>query len=1128
MPRKYPGEKIEMKRETRRSFGMGFGKSAHLAFALAITLTIVLAAAAGAGAQNLQNGAIHGTVYDTSKAAVPNVKLTLTNPSTGIRRELSSEADGTYDFETVPPGEYTLTAESTGFATATVKQIVVNIGTSVTIDVMLPLKTQTQSVTVVAEAGAVVDTSTSGVTQLINSTSVENLPFPGRDYRDLAQLTPSVQVVPGLRGGIRMGGQQSDYSGLVIDGADETNNYFGENFGSLETKNLTVPLESVQEFQVVTNGFAPEFGRATGGLLNVVTKSGTNELHGEAHEYYRGASLTENDALGNPSNITNQNQFGGSVGMPIHKDRQFLFLSTDIQRENGPLKTVFCPPSAPNFAACELSLQTPGPVIMPPVPGTAEILPAACGSPAAAIGKPLLPTCYGVKDLAQFESSNNQYQNFFTLLGHYDYQFSPANHFSVRGLGTRNHTNGFTGGQGQTETFDAIGNTENFVTQGISGVFALTTVLGQKVNEIRVSVSGETRKRHAIQTGVPEIQITGVGNFGQRFYLPANNDAGKLQAQDNFSYTFGKHDMKWGGDVDSFADRKDVFAGWSAGEYNFNSVQDFLNYNPTEFIEGFGLNNLNVFQANTLYPDYQTGAGLYWQDKWQVTPKLTVTYGVRWDGTWNPQPQTPIPGQEVWAGQGASSHIIPVPQRTPDDFKQWGPRIGVAWRVTGDTHPTVVRAAWGLYHAQIPTIFFPQASNGGGDIAAQLFCPVSFGCTVPQNPAFGKIPTEGGFPYILPSSLPFGVDQMCTTTIVPVGCPSITYSDPALRNPRVSNLSAGLEHAFTGGWSVSANYVFVHSWDLRTGGFSTTIWDRNFIPANGAAPGAAAGEDSLGRTILASTTGFTCPSTGGAIFGPPVPLDCSLFSDTSLASFGHGNYHELVAAVNRNFANHYQLFANYTWSRNFTNASSERDTDSFFGPQDPFNLNLDYGRSGLDMTHQFKAGVVASLPWGFMWSNNFIAHSGLAYPAYIATDINGDGVTNQGFGSNDRPAVQIGSGKPFLLPDYPGREPNYFGWDMRISKDLNFGERYQLRFSADIFNVTNRGNLYSNPDHSAFVDVNCTSNFPNAGSTCARLTAPPQVGQISVQNGGTAYRTLDELSPGASPFAAQFGVRFQF
>ena len=160
---------------------------------------------------------------------------------------------------------------------------------------------------------------------------VVNLPLSGRDYRDLAQLSPSAEVVPGLRGGIRLGGQQSDYTGLAIDGGDTTNNFFGEFFGSLETKNFTVPMDAVQEFQVVTNGFAPEFGRSTGGLLNVVTKSGTNQVHGTLHEYYRGKDLTAHDALGNPTNIAQQHQFGGSLGVPVVKDKHFLFLAIDRQ-----------------------------------------------------------------------------------------------------------------------------------------------------------------------------------------------------------------------------------------------------------------------------------------------------------------------------------------------------------------------------------------------------------------------------------------------------------------------------------------------------------------------------------------------------------------------------------------------------------------------------------------------------------------------------------------------------------------------------------------------------------------------------------------------------------------------------
>jgi carboxypeptidase family protein len=1099
--------------------------------------------AGAAHAQNAQNGAIRGTVLDTTHASVATAKLTLTNPSTGIRRELTVEADGSYSFDNVSPGEYTITAVADGFAVTTVKQIVVNVGASLQLDITMPLKTQSQSIEVVASSGAVVDTTTAGITQLLNSTSVENLPFPGRDYRDLAQLSPSVQVVPGLRGGIRMGGQQSDYSGLVIDGADATNNYFGENFGSLETKNLTVPLEAVQEFQVVTNGFAPEFGRATGGLLNVVTKSGTNEIHGEAHEYYRGGSLTANDALGEPSNISNQNQFGGSIGMPIHKDRQFLFLATDIQRENGPLNTVFCPPSAPDFAACQAFEASSGPVIGPPAPGTTNILPIGCS--ASAVGQGLLPACYSVNTVGDLAGPHNQYQNFFTLLGHYDYQINAANHFSIRGLGSRNHTNGFTGGQGQTETPYSIGTAENFVNQGIGGVFALTTVLGRKVNEFRFELSGETRKRHAIFNNAPQILINENGiSFGQRFYLPGNNDAGKLQGADNFSYSFGKHDIKFGGDVDAFTDRKDIFAGWSQGEYEFNSLCDFepsptapwcADYtattgqpipsapNPFFFTQGLALNapaNLTqaqqlalVFKENTLKNNYQTGVGLYVQDKWQITPRITLTYGLRWDGTTNPQPQSVIPGNTVWIGQGSSSKQVGPPQGVPNDFKQWGPRVGVAWNVGGNEHPTVVRAAWGLYYAQTPLIFFPTI---GTSTQTTVFCPSAFFafCAPP-----GVLPNSADFPYLFPSALSIGASDLCSSV---AGCPGISYVDPNFRNPQVSNFTVGIEHAFTNSWTVTANYAFVHSTHLRTGGFSTTNWYRNFVPE---------GKDAFGRTLI---EGSVVTNPNGTFTQAVTPLDPTLFSASELGSFGHGNYQEFVLGVNKRFAQHYQFFANYTWSRNYANASSERDTETFYGPQDPFNLSLDYGRDGLDITHQFKGGIVVDLPLGFTWSSNFILHSGLAYPAYSAVDINGDGVINQ-FANNDRPTVQIGGGKPFLLPEYPGRQPAFYNWDMRIAKDLNFKERYQLRFSADLFNITNASNLYSDPDVAAFVGPTVASIQNGCAPVnaalysnivCPSLTAIPKTGVIQPNN--VPYRQLTELAPGATAFAAQFGVRFQF
>jgi hypothetical protein len=315
----------------------------------------------------------------------------------------------------------------------------------------------------------------------------------------------------------------------------------------------------------------------------------------------------------------------------------------------------------------------------------------------------------------------------------------------------------------------------------------------------------------------------------------------------------------------------------------------------------------------------------------------------------------------------------------------------------------------------------------------------------------------------------------------------------------------------------------MHSWRLKTGGFSTSNWQRNLVPI---------GTDQFGRAIIGSTgaAGIPCPANGVPVFGfSPLPLDCTLtpFSGAEeLGSFSWGNYHEFVAGVNKRFSHRYQLFGSYTWSRNYSNDSSERDTDTFFGTQDPFNINIDYGRNGLDITHQVKSGVVVELPWGVTWSSNFIYHSGLAYPAYSNVDVNGDTVVNQ-FSQNDRLTVQLGGGKPFLLTRYPARQPDFFTWDMRVTKDIKLSERYQVRLSADIYNLTNRDNLYSNPDNSGFINPpgGLAACAPIAGSvsvTCPPLTAIP------TPSNTPGYRLLDEISPGSTPFAAQFGVRFQF
>jgi len=1028
------------------------------------------------------------------------------------------------------PGTYQIKAEAAGFAAITLTDIHVSIGASLALDITLPVKGQTQSVTVTAEVAAV-DTTTAGVNQVLNQKDVENLPLAGRDYRDLAQLSPSAEVVPGLRGGIRMGGQQSDYAGLVIDGQDSFNNFFGEFFGSLETKNFTVPLDSVEEFQVVTNGFAPEFGHATGGLINVVTKSGTNDVHGSAHFNSRPGALAESDFLGTPPNITQQNQFGGTFGFPIRKDKQFLFLATDMQREHGPLLTTFCNPGS-GEAACQAALAAfTGPTFQAgqvPTPA-GSVLPSACKAPT--VGGSILQACFGAANLAQLEGASNQFQDLFTLLGHYDWQISNANHFSVRGYGTRNHTSGFTGGRGQNEIQAGFGNTENFINQGISGVFALNTTLGRKVNEIRVSLQGETRKRHSNDPGAPQIVIDdpNVGSgvtltIGQRYFLPINNDNGKLELQDNFEYTFGKHDLKFGGDYETFADRKDSFIGWSSGEWDFGNLAAFAANSPGDLIQGYSLTPGTPFQqAGTLNPAYQSGFALYVQDKWAATPRLTLTYGLRWDATRNPQPQTPFPSNFlVHFGEGAGTRVGPVPQSVPDDYVQFGPRIGVAYNAGSAGHTTVLRAAWGYYYDQSPGIFLP---TGGGGKTSDLFC---------FNIGVGGCQPAGGFPFLWPNNAPPNISGLATP-------PGINYVDSAFKNPKVSNLTAGVEHELGNGWVATGTFTFAHSEHLRTGGYGTEeAWARNFI---------SAGTDPYGRTLLQGTytyvNGVAQGLTGSAT-GPSVnPFDpAQAISQNTTASFAHGNYLSLVANLTKRFTSHFQIFANYIWSRNKDNGASERDTDTYFGQQDPFNLNLDYGRNGLDITHQFKAAGVYELPWGFGISSSLIYHSGVPYPFYVNTDLNGDAVSDNGH-QNDRPLYTDSSGKTSLLGRYPFNQPNYFEQEFRLLKDFKFQERYHLQLQADFFNMWNHANMYSNPDTAGTVD------YSVSGLQCAPLAAPPvaanftgtAVGPIgytcapftpaTLPKPGTTtaagtYRAINQIAPGSTPFSFQAGAKFIF
>ncbi len=986
---------------------------------LVALLALVVALVPSADAQTLSSGQVSGNVYDETQSPIPGATVTMRSSETGASRVAVTGETGAFQFLQVPTGDYAVLVELEGFDAVEVTSVDVTVGSSLSFDVTLKLEVQTETITVQGST-APIDTGSAGVSQLISEIAIENLPLLGRDFRDLARLSPSAQVTPGLRGGLRLGGQQSDYSGGSIDGGDVRDNFFGEFFGSLETKNSIIPIEAVQEFQVVTNGFAPEFGRSTGGLLNVVTKSGTNELKGSAHWYHRNESLTNDDWLGTPPNIDEQNQYGAALGGPIKRDKQFFFAAFDISDRDGPLITKFAR-DVSGVAAPEL----------------------------------------GIADLGALEGSNPQSQELLSYLLKWDYQIGDSDHLTVRTFHTQNKTDGFTGGRGQNQIQASFGNTEKFENTGDNTIATWTKVLkgGRASNEFKYMYSDSTRPREPNSSN-PEIAIGDTGNFGQRFFLPIFGNQEKITAQENFQYAFNNHDVKFGADLNAYSTRAGAFFGWSAGEYRFFTLEDFQAGTPFAFIQGFGIGDQPyrdaAFEAERVK---QTAYGAYVQDKWQAKPNLTVTYGARFDVTDNPGGRFPIPGQSVPMGVGAGTTLAAPPQAPPDDEDQFGPRLGVAYSFDMGGRPAVFRANWGIYYAQTPPIFFSRGAGG----TTVLFCFFDASCLPP-----------GGYPNLWPDPIP------ADDPFVPQPPFGINYDDVGLKNPRVQNTTATLEWQLADKYTLTTTLAHADSDRLRTGGFSSTQWSRNHENL---------GTDQFGRTIL-----------GG-------PVDDTVGQALAHGSFSRGEFKQVVLSLNRRFADGYQFFINYSWSENKDNAASERDTDSFFGPQDPYNIDIDYGRNALDIPNQLKISGTKQLPKGFLVSGLIIARDGIPFPACILDDTNGDGINNNGC-NNDRPVVNGTS----LLGRYPARQPDFFQFDLRISKEFNMASDRSVELIVDFFNVLDSANKYSNPAINSVV--------------ASELSGAPQPGDIGPN--GVAYRTLDQVSPGSTPFSIQLGARFKY
>ena len=693
-------------------------------------------------------GVIRGVVTDSAGVVVPLATVTLRNLETNFQRTLTASDRGIYVGTLLPLGTYDVSARRIGYRPAVRRGFVLRVGQ--TLDVPMVLEHQANELATVAVTGRVpqIDVSKVEASTQLSDEVVSGLPNNGRNYLKLTLLTPNVALTQGPDGDeLSVGGQRGIHNNVSVDGADFNNPFFGEQRGG-QRPPFTFNLDAVQEMVVIAQGANAEFGRSGGGFVNVITKSGTNQLKGSLHYYGKYDALASDPKHAGVSYTPdfNQNQFGFTLGGPIMRDKAFFFVAYDQQLYKETKQTT-----------------RPGGALLTELRSYTD----------TAFGGALRG------DFGPITRTNDAN----ALLAKFDLRLNETNNFSLK----YNYTNSRQ--ENGTFDLDTWGRSSNALEKDFSNAIngSLSSVLSSVLsNELRFQLAREDRPRPYDgpinpETGRP-FPDTGMDfgfgfRFGMPFFIPVKDHDTRIQVLDNVSFAQGDHLFKVGAELNK-TQTKQTFVGFANGRYIFPSVQDFEDFRRDGsgtvllYLQQVGVGGRSVEEAGTQTID-QNDIAAFIQDSWKVSSNLTLNYGLRWEAQIEPDPITSpsqvffkdLIGKTVTNARG--TFTFPSDGTIPSDKKMFQPRLGFAWDVSGDGL-TVVRASTGLYYARIPGLNLASARSTNGSIGQTLFGP---------PPPYGQLlPAPAGTP----------------------NHPGVFVFDKDFRNPRTWSSSIGFERALAG------------------------------------------------------------------------------------------------------------------------------------------------------------------------------------------------------------------------------------------------------------------------------------------------------------------------------------------
>jgi hypothetical protein len=1070
-------------------------------------MTLLLLGGVGLAQGVGASGSLSGTVTDPSGAVVSGGTVTVADAQRGVRRSTTTGGDGHYILPDLPPSTYDITVSKAGFQTELAKGVTVNIGRAVSLDFQMKVSQVSEAVEVTSEP-PIVDTEKTAQAEVLTEQYIRDLPINRRDYLTFTLLAPAVSDSTKLASDQDFRVKQTPQSGLSFYGSNGRGNSVtvdgGEANDDAGGVRLTLSQDAVQEFQINRSNYGVELGGASGATINIVSRSGTNNVHGSLYGFFRNDALDAANPFSfsqalqpgqafNPAaadlsgkhvkDTLQREQFGGTVGFPITRDKTFLFgsfegLISDAQTAVPLLTTtsVLRPDngqfSGNNQQAIINQLTALGPKPVPCITNGGTLAAAICAqiltnaltiSPSTGLTPAqTAANNFLINQLASnggvFPFNTRQYLGSVRM----DHQFSEKNQVFLR----------YNVGHDHEENPDVTSLT------GFSRGSTVTdldhTIMGSWFHQFSSKTTNDAHFQWNYNNfnvlpnvlGQVGIDLPGFGNFGNQIFIPNLTIMRRYEFADNVGLIRGKHTMKFGAyglirgnhtESHTFFPGRFVFGNLPGGllspclqvpvacdltasPVTINSLQaaslpvttspPFLAGVPQFYQQGFG---------DPIYAYSRPFAAFYFQDTWRMRPNFTLNYGLRY---------------ELDTQYG--------PLNTPK--KNFGPRASFAWDPIGD-QKTVIRGGYGIFYSpiygQIANVVKTLGVVDGVRQIAQVFVPATGS---PANPAltsasiYGTLfnqgliqctsPTPPNSACITPANLTqFGINITHTGPVPPL---SVVFSgQPDYRSPYSQQAEFGIERQVGRGWAVSASGIYVH-----TIGLPVAI-DTNALPAfTSVIPLANGGTVTMHNwnSRLPNPTG-SAPCLGAAIlkcFVNPLLLQTPQYSSLGSARFEGG-----ILQVTKRLAQHFSVFANYTFSKAFDTTT---DFNSDYGPQDSTNLAAERGLSDFDQRHKIVfamvldsgtggPGAAGRFFSGFQLSPIYRYNSGHPFNLLAGADVNGDRHS-----TNDRP---IGAARN------TGQGDDFSTLDMRLTKRIRVAERGELQLMAEGFNLFNRTNYSS-------------------------------------------------------------------